>query len=176
MATLENRSGPVFIFDTNILIHHLDMFQKIYQKKCFQIFIPIAVVNELMGLGIDNPLALKALEVVNRCLGESSNKSSDLREAIFGLLTDTCQLVFDILENSTAEWDFSLHKVVLRELFESSGFPKRITVDDVIISISIQLKKMIKKDVKLISNDVDMTNKARKLGMNCHGVEILRSL
>ena len=69
----EIRAGyTILVFDTNSLVSHLDLFKTILDWGCWQIVIPLIVINELDGLKVNpaplGPTAAEAIRVVDAAL------------------------------------------------------------------------------------------------------------
>lgn len=69
----EIRAGyTVLVFDTNLLVSHLELFKSILETKEWQIVIPLIVINELDGLKLNpaplGPAASEAVKTIEAAL------------------------------------------------------------------------------------------------------------
>lgn len=69
----EIRPGyTILVFDTNLLVSHLELFNRVVEKKEWQIVIPLIVINELDGLKVNpaplGPAASDAVKTIEAAL------------------------------------------------------------------------------------------------------------
>lgn len=180
--TENDRTGKVkpaiFIVDTNMLIHNLELVKSLYNEKnaaLIMIYVPLVVVNELMGLSISKPAAFESLQFVNQCLGEVKKNDG----IPFRVITNTGALI-TTLDDFVEEWNVDYHLDNLGRSANNNNnnsnsssshkvgndLKRVLKADDVIVSIT----KRLSEDeghgkVVLLTEDVNMRLRARGLSI-----------